>query len=626
MTLQVDWTNNFEESTFQMTRDEVSFFWKQFLEAVTCSFPQIATAGNTRLRPANTDRYSLHRLSHLCKNDIHAQEAVISGVRQSIEAFKMVERSYFLEQHPLHALLDAPPLFRRNSIHDVIGLAGEDPTSLLRRNSRRKTKQKDQYQEEEKVTIATTTNNNNNNHIDQEAMKGMSNLSLNLAANHDSDGNNDNDDRGRNNVVSEDDNNTNANNFNTTTTTTTTTAINNNDNNNNANSSSSSSSGHSKEGNTAVVAGIKPFPTVNNTVMVCFFGETLIAAALDQREQCFTSRSVAFHILSKLIVENHQEAIEQRQRRNRRKRMELLLQQRNTNNLTHSPSSSSSSTATTATTTTATTRDGTTATTTNIDKAEKEEKEEEKYSDDVDPRVPSTDQVDSPAPPNPFQMTNVRIMVPARPQPTPTSSATAHSEYKKMQLLYFASALAYITNYSEQVTVAKKLKAFRGGTLHIPSSAESDIACFFVSGWKLFGRDDLAIISGCKMLLPHIGKVMQYLLIDALREGLEGIEVHEWDERFSTVAVERVLIDADLSRKRRKASTSATALSPSTASSSMSLATSFRCPRYAICTLLVRPPKAGTRVMLQTPRRRQKTTASLKKDPPRVRQEPTTAR
>ena len=42
------------------------------------------------------------------------------------------------------------------------------------------------------------------------------------------------------------------------------------------------------------------------------------------------------------------------------------------------------------------------------------------------------------------------------------------------------------------------------------------------------------------------------VLIDALREGLEGIEVHEWDERFSTVAVERVLIDADLSRKRRK--------------------------------------------------------------------------
>lgn len=31
-----------------------------------------------------------------------------------------------------------------------------------------------------------------------------------------------------------------------------------------------------------------------------------------------------------------------------------------------------------------------------------------------------------------------------------------------------------------------------------------------------------------------------------------GIPVEEWDERFSTVAVERVLLQADLSRKRRK--------------------------------------------------------------------------
>jgi len=30
------------------------------------------------------------------------------------------------------------------------------------------------------------------------------------------------------------------------------------------------------------------------------------------------------------------------------------------------------------------------------------------------------------------------------------------------------------------------------------------------------------------------------------------IAIHEWDERFSTVAVERVLVDADLSRRRRK--------------------------------------------------------------------------
>lgn len=40
---------------------------------------------------------------------------------------------------------------------------------------------------------------------------------------------------------------------------------------------------------------------------------------------------------------------------------------------------------------------------------------------------------------------------------------------------------------------------------------------------------------------------------DALAARLgEAAALHEWDERFSTTAVERVLIDADLSRKRRK--------------------------------------------------------------------------
>jgi putative Holliday junction resolvase len=44
------------------------------------------------------------------------------------------------------------------------------------------------------------------------------------------------------------------------------------------------------------------------------------------------------------------------------------------------------------------------------------------------------------------------------------------------------------------------------------------------------------------------------VLIDAVRAAL-GPEppVHEWDERFSTVAVERVLIEGDVSRRRRKA-------------------------------------------------------------------------
>jgi len=43
------------------------------------------------------------------------------------------------------------------------------------------------------------------------------------------------------------------------------------------------------------------------------------------------------------------------------------------------------------------------------------------------------------------------------------------------------------------------------------------------------------------------------VLIDALSAHFgERIPVHEWDERFSTVAVERVLIDADMSRAKRK--------------------------------------------------------------------------
>ena len=37
-----------------------------------------------------------------------------------------------------------------------------------------------------------------------------------------------------------------------------------------------------------------------------------------------------------------------------------------------------------------------------------------------------------------------------------------------------------------------------------------------------------------------------------LARGLDDIEVHYWDERFSTVSAERVLIQADMSRKKRK--------------------------------------------------------------------------
>ena len=42
------------------------------------------------------------------------------------------------------------------------------------------------------------------------------------------------------------------------------------------------------------------------------------------------------------------------------------------------------------------------------------------------------------------------------------------------------------------------------------------------------------------------------VLIDALRAELPALEWHEQDERFTTAAAERVLIDADLSRARRK--------------------------------------------------------------------------
>lgn len=43
------------------------------------------------------------------------------------------------------------------------------------------------------------------------------------------------------------------------------------------------------------------------------------------------------------------------------------------------------------------------------------------------------------------------------------------------------------------------------------------------------------------------------VFIDALRAVLPAsAAIHTWDERFSTVAVERVLIDADLSRRRRR--------------------------------------------------------------------------
>lgn len=43
------------------------------------------------------------------------------------------------------------------------------------------------------------------------------------------------------------------------------------------------------------------------------------------------------------------------------------------------------------------------------------------------------------------------------------------------------------------------------------------------------------------------------VLVDALRAALPaGVELHEWDERFSTAEAERILIGADVSRARRR--------------------------------------------------------------------------
>lgn len=41
-------------------------------------------------------------------------------------------------------------------------------------------------------------------------------------------------------------------------------------------------------------------------------------------------------------------------------------------------------------------------------------------------------------------------------------------------------------------------------------------------------------------------------MAEELRQRFEGIKVVLWDERLSTVAAEKVLVDADLRRKKRK--------------------------------------------------------------------------
>jgi putative Holliday junction resolvase len=69
-------------------------------------------------------------------------------------------------------------------------------------------------------------------------------------------------------------------------------------------------------------------------------------------------------------------------------------------------------------------------------------------------------------------------------------------------------------------------------------------------------REVTAVVVGWPLELsgqagPRARRVQVF--IDALRAELpERIEMHTWDERFSTVAVERVLLEADLSRRRRR--------------------------------------------------------------------------
>ena len=64
-----------------------------------------------------------------------------------------------------------------------------------------------------------------------------------------------------------------------------------------------------------------------------------------------------------------------------------------------------------------------------------------------------------------------------------------------------------------------------------------------------------AIVVGLPLTLagvvgPRAKRVL--VLVDALRARLPDSRIETWDERFSTVAVNRVLLDADLSRARRK--------------------------------------------------------------------------
>ena len=65
--------------------------------------------------------------------------------------------------------------------------------------------------------------------------------------------------------------------------------------------------------------------------------------------------------------------------------------------------------------------------------------------------------------------------------------------------------------------------------------------------------DELGMVGHPVATLARKGTRQDVQALAALQARLgEAVAIHEWDERFSTAAVERVLIEGDLSRRRRR--------------------------------------------------------------------------
>lgn len=65
---------------------------------------------------------------------------------------------------------------------------------------------------------------------------------------------------------------------------------------------------------------------------------------------------------------------------------------------------------------------------------------------------------------------------------------------------------------------------------------------------------DTLVVGYPKNMNGTIGERAQSceVMAEELRQRFEGIKVVLWDERLSTIAAEKVLVDADLRRKKRK--------------------------------------------------------------------------